>query len=86
MNCSVVLQVVGYQEKLVKKSGAPLAQAALGGGGVTVPGGAQGLWGCGTEGCGQWAALVVGGWWDQKILEVFSTFNDSMKTKLVSIA
>ena len=30
---------------------------ASGGEGVTVPGGAPELWGCGTEGCGQWA------WW-----------------------
>ena len=29
--------------------------AAQGGGGVTVPGGAPELWGCGTEGRGQWA-------------------------------
>jgi len=29
--------------------------AAQGGGGVAVPGGVQELWGCGTEGCGQWA-------------------------------
>ena len=31
--------------------------AAQGGGGVTVPGGAQEMWRCGTEGCGQWP------WW-----------------------
>ena len=36
--------------------------AAQGGGGVTVPGGVQGLWECGTEGHGQWATWVVGGW------------------------
>ena len=29
--------------------------AAQGGGGVTISGGVQGTWGCGTEGCGQWA-------------------------------
>ena len=29
--------------------------AAPGGGGVTVPGGVLEPWGCGTEGCGQWA-------------------------------
>ena len=32
--------------------------AAQGGGGVTVPEGVPEPWGCGTEGCGQWAA-----WW-----------------------
>ena len=32
--------------------------AAQGGGGVTVPGGVQELWRCGTEGRVQWA------WWD----------------------
>ena len=35
-----------------------LGQAAHGGGGVTVPGGIQEPWGCGTEGNGLWA------WWD----------------------
>ena len=33
--------------------------AARGGGGVTIPGGVPELWGCGTEGCGQW----VWWWW-----------------------
>ena len=32
-----------------------MAQAARGGGGVTVPGGVPELWRCGTEGRGQWA-------------------------------
>ena len=41
---------VGYYEKfLLRKSGEALAQAAQGGGGVTVPGGVQELWRCGTE-------------------------------------
>jgi len=30
-----------------------LAQATQGGGGITVPGGVQEMWRCGTEGCGQ---------------------------------
>ena len=34
-----------------------MAQAAQGGGGVTVPAGVQELRGCGTEGHGQWT------WW-----------------------
>jgi len=34
------------------KSGEALAQAAQGGGGVTVPGGVQEMCVCGTEGCG----------------------------------
>ena len=51
--------------------------AVQGGGGVTIPGGVPVLWGCGTEGCGQWA------WWgwaglDLGILVVFSNLNDSM--------
>ena len=35
-----------------EKSGAAVAQAAQGGGGVTVPGGVQEMCVCGTEGCG----------------------------------
>ena len=68
----------GYQEKFVlRQCGEALAQAAQGGGGVTVPGGVQELWRCGTEERGQWA------WWDGLeldfgILEVFSNLNDSM--------
>ena len=34
-----------------------IGTAAQGGGGVTIPGGVPEPWGCGTEGCGQWA------WW-----------------------
>ena len=49
-----------------------LTQAAQGGGGVAVSGGVQEPWRCGTEGYGQWATLVVGGWLDWVILEVFS--------------
>jgi len=53
--------------------------AAQGGGGVTVPGGAQEQWGCGTEGRGQWV------WWggagvDWVTVEVFSNLNDSVTT------
>ena len=55
-----------------------MAQAAQGGGGVTAPGGVQEAWRCGTEGCGQWVILVVGGQLDYMILEVFSNLNDSM--------
>ena len=32
-----------------------MAQAAQGGGGVTVPGGLAEPWRCGTERCGRWA-------------------------------
>ena len=54
-----------------------VAQAAQGGGTVTVPGGVQELWRCGTEVCGQWV------WWDGLGLDlmvsvVFSNLNDSM--------
>ena len=39
----------------LRKSGEALAQAAQGGGGgVTIPGGVQELWRCGTEGHGLW--------------------------------
>ena len=54
-----------------------LAEAAQGGGGVTVPGGAPGLCRCGTEGRGQWARR--GGLRSEwVILEVFSNLNDSV--------
>ena len=43
--------------KLHQKSGEAVAQATQGGRGVTVPGGAQEPWRCGTAGHGQWA------WW-----------------------
>ena len=52
--------------------------AAQGGGGVTVPEGVPEPWGCGTEGCGQWAAWWGGLGLDSVILEVFSNLNDSM--------
>ena len=65
-------------EKLLQKSGEAVAQVAHGGGGVTVLGGIQKPWRCGTEGCGQWAILVVGGCLDQIILVIFSNLNDPM--------
>ena len=44
---------VGYQETfLLKKSDDALAQAAQGGGGVTIPEDIQETWRCGTEGHG----------------------------------
>jgi len=47
---------VGHQETFIlRKSSAAVAQAAQGGGAVTVPGGVPEPCGCGTEGCGQWA-------------------------------
>jgi len=54
-----------------------VAQLPRGGGGITVPGGVQERWRCGTEGCGQWA------WWDGLgldlgMLEVFPNLNDSV--------
>jgi len=55
-----------------------VAQVVQGNGRVTVPGGVPELWRCGTEGHGQWATLVVGGWLDWVILEVFSNLNDSV--------
>ena len=52
-----------------------MAQAAQGSGGVTIAGGVPELWGCGTEGHGQWA------WWDGLGLDVVildSNLNVSM--------
>ena len=40
---------------LISKSGAAVAQAAQGGGAVTITGGVEEQCGCGTEGRGQWA-------------------------------
>ena len=37
-----------------------MAQAAQGGGGVTIPGGVAELWRCGTEGRGQWGVDMRG--------------------------
>ena len=57
------VQVGYWEEFLLSKSGEAVAQAAQGGGAVTVPGGVEESCGCGTEGCGQWvwwAGLMVG--------------------------
>ena len=43
---------VGFQEELLRKNGAEVAQAAQGCGRVTIPGVVQELCGCGTEGHG----------------------------------
>lgn len=51
----------GYEEKkLCKQSGEALAWAAQGGGTIPIPGGAQEILRCGTEGYGQGA--WVDGW------------------------
>jgi len=55
------------------QSGAAVAQGCPGGGGVTVPGGAPELWGCGTEGGGYGHSGMGLG-----ILEVFSNLIDPM--------
>jgi len=44
---------------------------------VTIPGGVQGTCRCGTEGRGSVAVLVLGGWLDCVIVEVFSSLGDS---------
>lgn len=59
------------QTKILKESGEALAQAAQGGGGVTVPGGVQEMWRSGTEGCD----LVVTDW---MVSVIFSNFNISV--------
>jgi len=55
-----------------------LAQAAQGSSGVIISGSAAEPRRCGTEGCGQWATLVVGGCSDWVVSEVFSNLNDSV--------
>ena len=59
--------------------GQALGQAAQGGGGVAIPGGVQNSCGSGTSGHGLAGMVVVGGWLDLRILEVFSNlwFYDS---------
>ena len=58
----LMINEVRYQEKfLLRKSGDALAQAAHGSGGVTVPGGVQELWGCGTK--RTWSMSMVGMGW-----------------------
>ena len=54
-----------------------LEQAALGGAGVTIPGGVPEPWRCGTEGRSQWA------WWgwvglSLEISELFFSLHDSV--------
>ena len=56
-----------------------MARAAQGGGGVTVPGGVQELWRCGTEGRGQWAQW---GWADGWTLVGFSSLRGSVELDL----
>ena len=48
---------LGWILGIVRKSSEAVAQAAQGGGAVTIPGGVQEPHGCGTERRGQWA------WW-----------------------
>ena len=55
--------------------GDAVAQAAQGGGGVTVPGGVPEPCGCGTEGSGHG---VMGCWLGWVVLEVFSNLNGSV--------
>ena len=62
-----------------------LAQAAQGGGEVTVPGGVHEPWGCGTEGRGQQALVGVRGRLDYMILEVFSNLSNSMILSFTAI-
>jgi len=49
-----------------------LKQAAQGGGGVPIPVGVQKSCRCGTSGYGLAGMVVLGGWLDLMILEVFS--------------
>jgi len=54
-----------------------LEQAAQGSGGVTVPGDVQKMCRYGTSGHGLAGMVVLGGWLDLMMLEVFSNLNDS---------
>ena len=56
-SCATEVQVRYQEEFLLRESSEAVAQAAQGGGAVTVPGGVEEPCGCGTEGHGQWA------WW-----------------------
>jgi len=51
--------------------GQTLEQAAQGGSGVPIPGGVQKTCRCGTSGHGLVRMVVLGGWLDLMILEVF---------------
>jgi len=54
-----------------------IGKGCQGGDGITIPGGVQELWRCGTE---WWLVGMVGvGWCLSMILEVFSNLNDSMR-------
>ena len=64
--------------KILRRSGNALAQAAQGGGGVTVPGGVQETWRYGAEGRGLVGMVVMGWQLDQMILDVFSNLNYSL--------
>jgi len=48
-----------------------LEQAAQGSGGVTIPGGVRKTYRCGTSGYGLAGVVVLGGWLDLMLLEVF---------------
>lgn len=57
MTSSCARGEVGYWEQFLL--GMNTGRAAQGGGGVPIPGGIPELWGCGSEGRGQWA------WWER---------------------
>ena len=64
------------RKNFLEKVVAAAAQAAQGGGGVTIPGGVEETHKCGTE--GRWAAGIAGVvGLDWMVLEVFSSLNDS---------
>ena len=77
LSCSWDVQVGCKEQFSLRGSGEAVAQVAWEGGGVTVPGGVQELWGCGSEGHGQCHGGSGLGL-DLVILEAFSDLNDSM--------
>ena len=66
------------RKNVFTESGQALEQAAQGSGGVTIPGGVQKACRCGTSGYGLVSMVVLGGWLDLMILEIFSNLNNPM--------
>ena len=73
-----VVQFGRLEKFLLWKSGQALEWAAQGGGGVANPAGVQEKGRCCTERHGLVETLVMGGWLDWMILEVFYNLGDSI--------
>jgi len=66
------------RKKLTSLSCQTLEQAVQGDGWVPIPGGVQKTWRCGNLGYGLVGMVVLGGWLDLMILEIFSNLTDSV--------